>query len=118
VCKFSAKNTAICDPHKKVKMKLCYTVNSIRLPTRPIGTWQRARSKSASSVGAARLVANIASAQYVMEFHIRTWHTQLYTRPPSYDTERGVTAMLQDSYASALPCYLNASGGRHSGLVA
>jgi hypothetical protein len=65
-------------------------VKSMRSTTRRIGTWQRARSKSTSSVGATRLVANIASAQYAMEFHIRTSHTQLHTRATAYDTERGV----------------------------
>jgi hypothetical protein len=29
--KFSEKNTAVRDSYKKVKMKFCYTVNSIRI---------------------------------------------------------------------------------------
>jgi hypothetical protein len=40
--------------------------------TRRIGTWQRARSKSAASVGAVRFVANIASVEYAFDFHFRT----------------------------------------------
>jgi hypothetical protein len=31
LCKFSRKNTTVCDLHKKEKTELCYTVNSVRV---------------------------------------------------------------------------------------